>query len=208
MEKVYRLDGMYGPAIERIIYWLEKAAGVAENDLQKQVIEKLIAYYKTGNLETFDEYSILWVQDLGSRIDFINGFIEVYGDPMGLKGSWEAMVNFKNMEATKRAEILSSNAQWFEDNSPVDPKFKKEKVKGVSAKVINTAMLGGDCYPSTPIGINLPNANWIRKEHGSKSVTIDNITYAYDQASQGSGFLEEFVYSEKEIELSKKYGFL
>ncbi len=207
-EKIYKLDGMYGEAIEKIVYWLEKASGVAENEQQKQVIERLIEYYKTGDLETFDEYNILWVNDLDSRIDFVNGFIEVYGDPLSMKATWEALVNFKDIEATKRTEILSANAKWFEDNSPVDDQFKKKEVKGVSAKVITAAILGGELYPATAIGINLPNADWIRKQYGSKSVTIENITYAYDQASQGSGFLEEFVYSQEEIELIKKYGFL
>ena len=182
----------------------KKPPTVAENDHQKQVIDKLVEFYKTGDLNVYDEYNVLWVSDLQSRIDFVNGFTEVYGDPLGMKATWESVVNFKDMEATKRAEIISANAQWFEDNSPVDPKFKKSEVKGVSAKVITVAQLGGDCYPSTPIGINLPNADWIRKEHGSKSVTMENITYAYDQASLGNGFLEEFCYSSEEIELVKK----
>lgn len=207
-EIVYHKDGMYGEAILNIIFWLEKAADVAENDEQKAVINKLIEYYETGNLETFDEFSVLWVDDLDSRIDFINGFIETYEDPLGLKATWESVVNFKDIEATKRTEIISANAQWFEDNSPIDDKFKKSEVKGVSAKVITAAMLGGDCYPATPIGINLPNADWIRKEHGSKSVTIENITYAYDQVSLGSGFLEEFASGQEEIDLIKKYGSL
>lgn len=208
IEKVWKVDGMYGPAIERIVYWLDKAMGVAENEQQRQVIESLIKYYKTGDLRQFDHYNVLWVNDLDSRIDFVNGFIEVYGDPMGYKASWEALVNFTDLEATKRTVILSDNAQWFEDNSPVDPKFKKAEVKGVSAKVINATMLGGDCYPATPIGINLPNADWIRANHGSKSVTIENITYAYDRASIGNGFLEEFAWDEAEVELHRKYGFL
>jgi dipeptidyl-peptidase-3 len=206
MEEVASIDGLYGAAIEKIVFWLEKAAGVAENDQQKKVIESLIEYYETGDLEKFDEYNILWVDDLDSRVDFINGFIEVYNDPMGMKASWESVVNFKNITATKRTEALSDNAQWFEDNSPVDPRFKKEEVKGVSAKVITAAMLGGDCYPSTPIGINLPNANWIRKNHGSKSVTMGNITYAYDQSSLNSGFGEEFAYSQEELQRAKEYG--
>ena len=205
-EEVASIDGLYGPAIEKIIYWLEKAAGVAENDQQKQVIDKLIEYYRTGNLEKFDEYNILWLNDVDSRVDFINGFIEVYSDPLGIKGSWESIVNFKDLAATKRTDTIAANAQWFEDNSPIDPRFKKKEVKGVTAKVITAAMLGGDAYPSTPIGINLPNANWIRKNHGSKSVTIENITYAYNQASLGSGFGKEFSYSEEIIERSKKYG--
>jgi dipeptidyl-peptidase-3 len=170
------------------------------------VIEKLIEYYETGDLEKFDEYNILWVNDTESMVDFINGFIEVYQDPMGMKASWESVVNFKDLVATKRTDTISANAQWFEDNSPVDPRFKKEEVKGVTAKVITAAMLGGDCYPSTPIGINLPNANWIRKNHGSKSVTIENITYAYNQSSMDSGFGKEFSYSEEELERAKKYG--
>lgn len=207
-ELVYKIDGMYGPAIKEIVFWLEKAVTVAENDLQKRSIEKLIQYYKTGNLEVWDEYNVLWVQDLESHVDFVNGFIETYTDPMGMKATWEAVVNFKDVEATKRTEIIADNAQWFEDNSPVDDRFKKKEVKGVSAKVITVAQLGGDCYPSSPIGINLPNADWIRKDHGSKSVTMENITYAYDRASQGSGMLEEFVYRKEDRELSKKHGAL
>ncbi|MBN1767556.1 MAG: dihydrofolate reductase [Prolixibacteraceae bacterium] len=206
-EKVWKVGGVYSPAIEKIVFWLEKAATVAENDEQKQVIDYLVDYYKTGKLETFDKYNVAWLADQDSHIDFVNGFIETYGDPLGLKASWESLVNFKNIEATHRTEIISENAQWFEDHSPVDPRFKKKKVKGVTAKVITAAMLGGDCYPATPIGINLPNADWIRKEHGSKSVTIENITYAYDQASKGNGFLEEFAYSQKEIDRARKYGF-
>ena len=207
-EDVWKLGGKYSAAIEKIIFWLEKALEVVENDQQKKVITYLISYYKTGDLNTFDEYNIAWLADQNSRIDFVNGFIETYGDPLGIKGSWESVVNFKNIEATKRTEIISANAQWFEDHSPVDPKFRKEKVKGVSAKVITAAMLGGDCYPATAIGINLPNADWIRKEHGSKSVTIENITFAYDKAAQGNGFLEEFCYSDEEIASERKYGFL
>lgn len=206
MEEVASVNGLYGPALEKIVYWLEKAAGVAENDLQKQVIETLVEYYKTGDLEKFDEYSILWVADVDSRVDFVNGFIEVYQDPMGKKASWESVVNFKDLEATKRTETISANAQWFEDNSPVDPRFKKEEVKGVTAKVITVAMLGGDTYPSTPIGINLPNPNWIRKNHGSKSVTLGNITHGYTMSSLGSGFGKEFSYSEEILERAKKYG--
>lgn len=208
IEKVWKADGLYGQAITKIIYWLEKAAPLAENEKQAKVIRKLIEFYKTGNLTTFDDYSILWVEDLDSRVDFVNGFIESYGDPLGLKASWESIVNFKNLEATKRTETISGNAQWFEDHSPVAKEFKKEKVKGVSAKVINVSILAGDCYPTTPIGINLPNANWIRRDHGSKSVTIENITEAYDKASQGSGFNEEFMWSKAEIEKVEKYGFL
>jgi len=206
-EVTWKIGGKYSSAIEKIIFWLEKALTVTENEQQKAVISYLVDYYKTGDLKTFDNYNIAWLADQDSRVDFVNGFIETYGDPLGIKASWESVVNFKNIEATKRTEIISSNAQWFEDHSPVDPKFRKEKVKGVSAKVINAAMLGGDCYPATPIGINLPNADWIRKEHGSKSVTIENITYAYDKAAEGNGFMEEFCYSDDEIALEKKYGF-
>jgi dipeptidyl-peptidase-3 len=190
------------------VYWLEKASEVSENEQQKAVIGKLVSYYNTGCLKEYDEYSILWVKDLNSLVDFINGFTETYGDPLGIKASWESVVNFKNVEASKRTEIISNNAQWFEDNSPVDRRFKKEEVKGVTAKVITAAMLGGDCYPATPIGINLPNSNWIRKEYGSKSVTIENITAAYDKAAQGTGFAEEFYWSDAERELVRKYGFL
>jgi dipeptidyl-peptidase-3 len=206
VEEVWKVGGLYAAAIEKIVYWLEKAASVAENDGQKKVIETLIRFYQTGNLKDFDEYSILWTADT-SRVDFINGFIETYGDPLGFKGTWEALVNFKNLEATKRTEIISGNAQWFEDNSPVDKRFKKETVTGVSAKVITAAILGGDCYPATPIGINLPNANWIRTLHGSKSVTIENITDAYDKAAQGNGFAQEFYWSQNEVELMNSYGF-
>ena len=207
-EKVWKVGGLYSEAISRIVGWLEKAAGVAENDEQKAVIESLIEYYRTGDLKKFDEYAILWVHDLDSRIDFVNGFTESYGDPLGMKASWESVVNFKNIEATKRTEIISDNAQWFEDNSPVAKEFKKEKVKGVSAKVITVAMLGGDCYPATPIGINLPNSNWIRVAHGSKSVTIENITEAYDRASAGGGQTKEFAWSDVEVDMLKEYGFV
>ena len=207
-EEVYKLGGLYSQAIEQVVYWLKKAAGVAENSHQKAVIEALVKYYETGDLSIWDEYNVLWVQDLDSHIDFVNGFIENYGDPMGLKATWESVVNFKDIKATQRAETISSNAQWFEDHSPVDARFKKPEVKGVSAKVITAAQLGGDCYPSTPIGINLPNADWIRKEHGSKSVTIENITYAYDQAAIGNGMIEEFAASPEEIELAKNFGSL
>ena len=208
VEKVWKLGGMYDKAIERIVGWLEKASAVAENEQQKGIIDSLIEFYRSGSLESFDDYSVKWVKDTDSRVDFINGFIETYTDPMGLKGSWESIVNFKSIEASKRTSIISDNAQWFEDNSPVDNRFKKEEVKGVSAKVITVAMLGGDTYPATPIGINLPNADWIRRDHGSKSVTIDNITFAYDKASDGNGFKEEFMWSNDEIELTKKYGIL
>lgn len=205
-EKVWKVGGLYSPAIEKIVYWLEKAATVAEDDHQKQVIEKLVQFYKDGNLKTFDDYCILWVKDLAPRIDFVNGFTESYGDPLGMKASWESIVNFKDLEATKRTETISSNAQWFEDHSPVDKRFKKETVKGVTAKVITAAILGGDLYPSTAIGINLPNSNWIRSHHGSKSVTIGNLTDAYSKAAHGNGFAEEFAYSNAEIELMNKYG--
>ena len=192
-EQVYHLNGLYGPAIAKIVYWLDMAKNVAENDAQKAYITKLIDYYITGDLRLFDEYSILWAEETAGDVDFVNGFIESYGDPLGMTGSWESYVNFKNKASTKRTETIASNAQWFENNSPVDPRFKKDKVKGVSAKVINAAMLAGDAFPSTAIGINLPNANWIRAAHGSKSVTLENITEAYDMASHGNGFNEEFV---------------
>lgn len=208
VEKTWKIGGMYSPAIEKIVYWLNKAMEVTDSDPQKQTIAKLISFYQTGDLKTFDDYSITWVKDTTNHIDFLNGFIETYGDPLGMKASWEAIVNYKNLEATKRTEILSDNAQWFEDHSPVDQRFKKSKVKGVSAKVINVAILAGDCYPATPIGINLPNSNWIRQEHGSKSVTIENITSAYDEAAKGNGFKEEFVYSQTERDLLEKYGFI
>lgn len=204
-EKVWKSGGLYGQAIDKIVYWLDKALSVAEDVQQKAVIEKLIQFYKDGDLKKFDEYSIAWVKDLNSRVDFVNGFIESYGDPLGLKSSWESIVNFKDLEATKRTEIISSNAQWFEDHSPVDHRFKKEKVKGVSAKVITAAMLGGDLYPATAIGINLPNSNWIRSVHGSKSVTIGNLTDAYNKAAHGNGFTDEFVYSADEKEWIEKY---
>jgi dipeptidyl-peptidase III len=204
-EIVWKSGGLYGQAIDKILFWLEKAHEVALTPEQIQGIEKLISYYKTGDLNTWDEYNVIWVNDT-SRVDFVNGFIEVYNDPLGMKASWESVVNFKDIVATRRTEIISENAQWFEDNSPVDSRFKKKEVKGVSAKVITVAMLGGDCYPHTPIGINLPNADWIRRDHGSKSVTMENITYAYDQASLGSGFLEEFSFDSTEIQLVRKYG--
>ena len=208
VEKVWKVGGLYTQAIEKIVAELQLAVPFAENENQKKVIETLISYYKTGDLKEFDAYAVLWVKDTVSEVDFINGFTETYGDPLGMKASWESTVNFVNKEATKRTIVISNNAQWFEDNSPVDSRFKKKEVKGVSAKVITVAMLGGDCYPATPIGINLPNADWIRKDHGSKSVTIENITEAYDKASQGSGFNEEFVWSDKEREAIKIYGFL
>ena len=206
-EQVWKVGGLYGEAIEHIVAELQAAIPFAENDAQKAIIEKLIAYYQTGDLKTFDAYSILWVEDTASEVDFVNGFIETYGDPLGMKASWESTVNFINKEATTRTKIISDNAQWFEDHSPVDARFKKEEVKGVSAKVITVAMLGGDCYPATPIGINLPNADWIRRDHGSKSVTIENITEAYDKAAQGNGFGEEFIWSDTERTLIKQYGF-
>ncbi|WP_288331316.1 dihydrofolate reductase [uncultured Alistipes sp.] len=204
-ERVWKLGGMYSPAIEKIVYWLEKAQAVAAEP-QKTNIEALISYYKTGDLKEFDRYNIGWVKDTVSNVDFVNGFIEDYGDPLGRKASWEANVNFMDTEACHRTEIISDNAQWFEDHSPVAEAYRKPVVKGVSAKVITVAMLGGDCYPATPIGINLPNADWIRKEYGSKSVTIDNITYAYDMAAHGNGFNEEFVLRAEDRERMDKYG--
>ena len=208
VERVWKVGGLYSEAIERIVAELEKAVAFAENEKQRQIIATLIDYYRTGDLRTFDAYSILWVEDTDSQVDFVNGFIETYGDALGLKASWESTVNFRNEEATRRTQTISENAQWFEDHSPVDKRFKKERVKGVSAKVITVTMLGGDCYPSTPIGINLPNADWIRRDHGSKSVTIENIMEAYDKASQGSGFSDEFVWSDEERNRIKTYGFL
>ena len=205
-EQVWKVDGLYTEALEKVVYWLEKAQAVAETPEQKAVIEKLIEFNRSGDLKHFDEYAIKWVYDLESQIDFVNGFTESYEDPLGMKATWESLVNFKNLEATKRTDIISANAQWFENHSPVDNEFKKETVKGVSAKVITAAMLGGDCYPASPLGINLPNSNWIRAEYGSKSVTIDNISEAYDMASQGSGFSQEFVWSDTERELLKNYG--
>lgn len=204
-EKIWKMGGLYGQAIDKIVYWLKKAEGVAENPEQKAVIAELIKFYETGDLKTFDEYAILWVKDLNSLVDFVNGFTESYGDPLGMKASWESLVNFKDMEATHRTEIISGNAQWFEDHSPVDKQFKKDEVKGVSAKVITAAILAGDLYPATAIGINLPNSNWIRSHHGSKSVTIGNITDAYNKAAHGNGFNEEFVYSDAELQLIDKY---
>ena len=204
-EQVWKLGGMYSSAIEKIVGWLQKAQAVAENGEQFEVISLLIEFYETGDLQLFDRYSIAWLKDTHSRVDFVNGFIESYGDPLGLKASWESIVNFKDLEATHRTETISNNAQWFEDHSPVDARFKKEKVKGVSAKVITAAMLGGDLYPSTAIGINLPNSNWIRSVHGSKSVTIGNLTNAYNQTARGNGFRDEFVYSKEELDLLDKY---
>lgn len=204
-EEVWKVGALYGKAIEKIIGWLHRAEEVAENDSQRQVIRLLVAFYQTGDLKLFDDYSIQWLKDTASRVDFVNGFIESYGDPLGMKASWESIVNFKDLEATRRTELISSNAQWFEDHSPVNPSFKKERVKGVSAKVITAAMLAGDLYPSSAIGINLPNSNWIRSVHGSKSVTIGNLTDAYNKAARGNGFREEFVYSEAEKELLDNY---
>lgn len=208
VEQVYKLDGYYSEAIAHIVDNLTRAMAYAENEAQRDVIARLINFYTTGDLATFDDYSIRWAEDTASQVDFINGFIESYGDPLGMTGSWESIVNFKNIPASRRTEILSSNAQWFEDHSPVDPRFRKEQVKGVSAKVITAAILAGDSYPSTPIGINLPNANWIRAAHGSKSVTLENITMAYDEASHGNGFNEEFVIDEPTRKLLEKYLFI
>lgn len=207
-EQTYKIGGLYSKAIERIVSNLEKAVAYAENARQREVIGKLISYYCSGDLKEFDEYSILWVEDTDSQVDFINGFIESYDDPLGMTGNWESIVNFKNIDASHRTEVISDNAQWFEDHSPVDPRFRKDKVKGVSAKVITAAILAGDSYPATPIGINLPNANWIRAAHGSKSVTIENITQAYDEASHGNGFNEEFVPDSDMRELMDKYLFV
>ena len=208
VELPYRVGGLYSEAISRIVAHLTEAAKFAENDQQRAHIAKLIEYYNTGDLRTFDEYSIMWTEDTASQVDFINGFIESYNDPLGMTGSWESIVNFKNIPASRRTETLSANAQWFEDNSPVDPRFRKDKVKGVSAKVITAAILAGDAYPATPIGINLPNANWIRAAHGSKSVTLENITQAYDAASHGSGFNEEFVIDSETSKLLDDYLFI
>ncbi|MDR0547337.1 MAG: dipeptidyl peptidase 3 [Dysgonamonadaceae bacterium] len=205
-EETYKIGGLYSPAIEKIVYWLNEAVKYAENKQQKHVINLLIEYYKTGDLKKYDEYSIEWVKDTESAVDCVNGFTESYGDPLGLKASWEAMVNFKNFKAEKLSKSLGENAQWFENHSPVDPQFKKSEVKGITFKTITTTMLGGDCYPATPIGINLPNSNWIRKDFGSKSVTMANITEAYDKAAAGNGFLDEFVGSAYEKELMEKYG--
>lgn len=204
-ENIWRSGGLYGPIIDRIIAALEDAIPYVENQKQKAVIEKLIEFYQTGNLKTFDEYTILWVQDTESQVDFTNGFTEVYGDPLGLKASWEGYVNYVDPIATRRAQALSDNAQWFEDHSPIDPRFRKRECKGVSAKVINAAILGGDLYPSSAIGINLPNSNWVRAEYGSKSVTIGNLTHAYDEAAKNSGLRQEFVIDEPTLTLLNKY---
>lgn len=207
-EQVYRIGGLYSDAIEKIVDNLQKASQYADNDAQKEIISSLIKFYQTGDLKKFDHYSILWADDTASKVDFINGFIENYGDPLGMKGAWESIVNFKNDKASHRTEVLSADAQWFENHSPIDPRFRKPVVKGVSAKVITAAILAGDSYPATPIGINLPNADWIRAAHGSKSVTIENITEAYDEASHGNGFNEEFVIDDATRELLDKYLFI
>ena len=207
-EQIYKVGGLYSPALERIVENLEKALPYAENDAQKDIVTKLITYFRSGDLKDFDTYSIAWAEDTKSRIDFINGFIEDYGDPLGMTGAYESIVNFKNNEASHRTEIIADNAAWFEGNSPVDPRFRKDEVKGVSAKVITAAILAGDAYPATPIGINLPNSNWIRAAHGSKSVTLENITEAYDQASHGNGFNEEFVIDQETADLMDKYLFI
>lgn len=206
VEKPWKVGGIYSPALEQTVKWLEKAAAVAENDTQRQTIEKLISHYRSGSLKEHDEYNVLWVKDNGGAVDFVNGFTENYTDPLGRKATWESIVNFKNFEATKRSKLISDNAQWFEDNSPIPAPYKKKEVKGVSAKVITVAMLGGDCYPATPIGINLPNADWIRRDHGSKSVTIANITEAYEKSATGNGFTEEFILQPEDRELKAKWG--
>ena len=208
IERVYKVGGLYGEALEHVVYWLKEALQYAENDAQKLAIEKMIAFNETGDLKTFNEYCIAWVRDLESRVDYVNGFTETYSDPLGITGTWESMVNFKDLAATKRTQLISDNAQWFEDHSTTDPKYKKEEVKGVTAKVITAAILAGDCYPATPIGINLPNANWIRKEYGSKSVTIDNLMHAYNEAAKGNGFNEEFMIDDEIRALYEKYGAL
>jgi dipeptidyl-peptidase-3 len=206
IEKKWTTNGLYGAAIQKIVENLKLARPYAEDAQQQKVIDLLISYYETGNLKTFDQYSIAWVENTEPLVDFVNGFIECYGDPLGLKCSWESIVNFKDLEATKRTETLSKNAQWFEDHSPVDPRFRKLQVKGVTANAICAAMLGGEEYPSTAIGINLPNADWIRSEHGSKSITISNITDAYNKAAHGNGFKEEFVIDHETLSLIEKYG--
>ncbi len=204
----WKSGGMYGPAIDKIIYWLEKARNVALSDMQKQEIDLLISYYRTADLKTWDDYNVLWAGNTGLPVDYINGFIETYGDPLGMKATWESVVDYKDTEASKRTDVITKNAQWFEDHSPVDPQYRKEKVTGVAASVINVAMLGGDCYPASPLGINLPNSNWIRAEAGSKSVTLANITDAKDIVSRGSGFLEEFAFDQAEIERAREWGSL
>ncbi|GHV10368.1 dipeptidyl-peptidase III [Bacteroidia bacterium] len=206
VEETYKIGGLYSQALEKVVYWLNEASKYAENDRQRKIIALLVDFYQTGDLKTYDNYAVEWVRDTQSTVDFVNGFTESYGDALGLKASWEAMTNFKDLKSAKLSRILSDNAQWFEDNAPVDTRFKKETVKGITFKTINAAILGGDCYPTTPIGINLPNSNWIRKEFGSKSVTITNITDAYDKAAAGSGFLEEFVCCDYERGLMEKFG--
>ncbi len=206
-ENVWRVGGMYSATLERVVEWLKKAREVAENDAQRAYIDKLIDFNTSGNLQDFDDYAVLWTKETSSAVDFVLGFTETYEDPLGMKATWEGVINFRDEKASARTKLISDNAQWFEDNSPVDKRFKKDVVKGVSAKVITVAMLGGDCYPTSPLGINLPNANWIRRDHGSKSVTIENIAGAYDAASQGSGFGEEFVWSDVERKLLKDYGY-
>jgi dipeptidyl-peptidase-3 len=206
IEKKWTINGLYGDAIKKIVENLKLARPYAEDAQQQKVIDLLVSYYETGDLATFDQYSIAWVENTEPLVDFVNGFIECYGDPLGLKCSWESIVNFKDIEATKRTETLSANAQWFEDHSPVAPEFKKEKVKGITAKVIKAAILAGDLYPPTAIGINLPNSDWVRAEHGSKSVTIGNLTDAYNQAAKGNGMLQEFAYGKEEVDLIEKYG--
>ena len=206
IERVYKVGGLYGPALEKVVFWLCRAFEVAENDEQRAAIAKMIEFNETGDLKAFNDYCIAWVRDLNSRVDYVNGFTETYSDPLGITGTWESLVNFKDLEATKRTQLISDNAQWFEDNSPTDPEFKKEEVKGVTAKVITAAILAGDCYPATPIGINLPNANWIRKEYGSKSVTIDNLMHAYNEAAKGNGFNEEFMIDDEIRAIYNKYG--
>ena len=205
-ERVYKVGGLYSAALEKIVYWLNEALLYTENDEQRTAIKYLIEFNETGNLQAFNDYCIAWVRDLDSRVDFVNGFTETYSDPLGITGTWESMVNFKDLAATKRTQLISDNAQWFEDHSTTDPKYKKEEVKGVTAKVITAAILAGDCYPATPIGINLPNANWIRKEYGSKSVTIDNLMHAYNEAAKGNGFNEEFMIDDEIRELYSQYG--
>lgn len=208
MEDVYKVGGLYSDAMSRIVYWLEKAMAVAETEPQRVALEKMISFYKSGDLHEFDEYAILWVADTESLIDYVCGYTESYGDPLGLKASWEALINFKDLKATERTVKISNNAQWFEDHSPIAPEFKKSECKGVTAKVINAAMMGGDCYPTTPLGINLPNANWIRAAYGSKSVTIENVSEAYAASVQGTGFTEEFAWSHTEIDLLNKYKYI
>ena len=205
-ERVYKVGGLYGPALEKVVGWLNEALQYAENDEQRTAIKYMIEFNETGNLQAFNDYCIAWVKDLDSRVDYVNGFTETYSDPLGITGTWESMVNFKDLAATKRTQLISDNAQWFEDHSTTDPKYKKEEVKGVTAKVITAAILAGDCYPATPIGINLPNANWIRKEYGSKSVTIDNLMHAYNEAAKGNGFNEEFMIDDEIRAIYEKYG--